>query len=146
MSERRARQAKAPGATMHGRPGPVGRLGVSPGEGVISSTSGPAGAASVAAEDRWLFIYYRVASVDAVAAGPAVQHLQSRLCRTWPGLQAQWFRRPEEKDGMQTWMEIYARPGGITAEVQAHIEEEARVLAPWCRGPRHVEVFVPCAS
>lgn len=111
-----------------------------------SSTSGSSEPAGGVAVDRWLFIYYRVASVDAVAAGPAVQHLQSRLRQRWPGLQAQWFRRPEEKDGMQTWMEIYARPGGITAEVQAHIEDEARSLAHWCRGPRHVEVFVPCAS
>lgn len=117
-----------------------------PGDGVTSSTSQPAGGGCAPAGERWLFIYYRVASADAVAAAAAVRHLQSRLRQTWPGLQAQWLRRPEEKDGMQTWMEIYARPGGITAEVQAHIEEEARALAPWCRGPRHVEVFVPCAS
>lgn len=120
--------------------------GPAAGKNVTSFTPRPLDAGDGAAENRWLFIYYRVASKDAAAAAEAVQRLQCRLRQAWPDLQAQWLKRPDEKDGMQTWMEIYCSPGGITAAVQAHIEREAQALAPWCHGPRHVEVFVPCVS
>jgi hypothetical protein len=56
------------------------------------------------------------------------------------------MRRPEEKDGMQTWMELYRHPGGLSPELEAEIARAAEaVQRDWIDGPRHVEVFVPCA-
>lgn len=95
---------------------------------------------------RQLFIYYRVASGRAAAARLAIEALQARLRLALPGLRTQLLRRPDEKDGLQTWMEVYAHPDGVSLRAQEHIEAAARELQALCPGPRHVEVFVPCAS
>jgi hypothetical protein len=47
-------------------------------------------------------------------------------------------------------METYAtdpmtHPAGITPQLQTEIDAEARALAPLIDGPRHTEVFSPCA-
>jgi hypothetical protein len=34
-------------------------------------------------------------------------------------------------------------PGGVGEDLQAAIDNAARALAPWQRGPRHTEVFEP---
>ncbi|PPE70642.1 DUF4936 family protein [Caldimonas thermodepolymerans] len=93
---------------------------------------------------RALFIYYRIASADAGAARPAVEAMHAALRRRHPELEAALWRRPQEKDGVQTWMEIYAHPQGVSEALEAEIEEAARTLSPWLQGARHVEVFVPC--
>jgi hypothetical protein len=112
---------------------------------VTSSTPAPPSAPAGTGEARTLFIYYRVASSQAVAARPAVEALQARLREALPGLQTQLMRRPEEKDGQQTWMEIYSHPQGVSPQAQDQIEAAARELRGLGPGPRHVEVFVPCA-
>lgn len=113
---------------------------------MTSSTPGASAPSDSTGEVRTLFIYYRVASSQAAAARLAVEALQSRLREALPGLQTQLLRRPEEKDGQQTWMEIYSHPQGVSPQAQDHIEAAARELQALCPGPRHVEVFVPCAS
>ncbi len=113
---------------------------------MTSSTPAPPSAPASADEARTLFIYYRVASSRAAAARLEVEALQSRLREALPGLQTQLLRRPEEKDGQQTWMEIYSHPQGVSPQAQDHIEAAARELQALCPGPRHVEVFVACAS
>jgi hypothetical protein len=77
---------------------------------------------------------------------PAVEALQACLRVALPGLQTQLLRRPETVDGFQTWMEIYQHPQGVSAQDQELIEGAARQLRSLCSQPRHVEVFVPCAS
>jgi uncharacterized iron-regulated membrane protein len=99
---------------------------------------------------RELFIYYRVHSVDAEASSAAVRAFQARLCERYPALLVRLLRRPGEVDGSQTWMETYAtdpmrNPDGITAELQAAIEAQARQQLPAFDGPRHTEVFIACA-
>jgi hypothetical protein len=113
---------------------------------VTSSTPGAPAPSDRTGEVRTLFIYYRVASSQAAAARLAVEALQSRLREALPGLQTQLLRRPEEKDGQQTWMEIYSHPQGVSLQAQDQIEAAARELRGLGPGPRHVEVFVPCAS
>jgi Domain of unknown function (DUF4936) len=100
---------------------------------------------------RELFVYYRVRADQAEAALGVVRDLQARLSEQHPGLIARLLRRPETRDGTQTWMEAYAvdaahAPVGIDASLQAAIEAEAVTLQPWLDGPRHTEVFVACAS
>lgn len=94
---------------------------------------------------RRLFIYYRIASADAAAAQPVARAMQDALCARHPGLQAELWRRPQEKDGMQTWMEIYMHAEGVGPVLEGEIASAAQVLAAWLQGPRHCEVFVPCA-
>ena len=100
---------------------------------------------------RELFVYYRVATADAAAAQAQVQALHAQLRGIDPGLDARLLRRPDEADGQQTWMETYALdagegPAGVGPELQAEIEARAGRLLTLIDGPRHVEVFVPCAS
>jgi quinol monooxygenase YgiN len=95
---------------------------------------------------RELFVYYRVRSDNAAAAHAAVQRLQAQLRHDDPHLSARLLRRPEEENGLQTWMEIYADEAGITEAMQARIEASAHALLPFIDGSRHTEVFIACAS
>ena len=95
---------------------------------------------------RELFVYYRVAAPQAVAALGAVQRLQAGLGERHARLQARLLRRDAEPGGAQTWLEIYAWPGsvgGVTQSVQAEIEHAAEALMALIDGPRHCEVFEP---
>lgn len=95
-----------------------------------------------------LFIYYRAVPAHASALRDAVQALQARLIRAQPGLSARLLHRPELRDGLQTWMEVYGLPAGADVEASALAIEHAAeaALAPWLASPRHVEHFVACAS
>jgi hypothetical protein len=53
-----------------------------------------------------LYVYYKVRGIDAARLAPLVRAMQERLA-TQQGVRGQLKRRPEEKDGLQTWMEIY---------------------------------------
>ena len=96
---------------------------------------------------RELFVYYRVAAADAARCAAEVAAFQARLTRDEPGLIARLLARPGAADGIETWMETYAlgtpQGAGIDARLEARIADEAAALAPFLRGPRHVEVFVP---
>ncbi len=95
---------------------------------------------------RTLFIYYRVAVTRGPGALQAVQSMQHGLRERHADLKAELLRRPEEKDGMQTWMETYSRPGGVDAALEADIAQAAEdIQRDWIQGPRFVEAFVPCA-
>lgn len=104
---------------------------------------------------RELFIYYRIHLQAVPAAKAAVVAMQTRLRQLHPGLSARLLCRAEPDTALdaaptQTWMETYAidpmtHPAGITPELQAEIDAEARVLAAWIAGVRHTEAFLPCA-
>lgn len=95
---------------------------------------------------RDFYVYYKVRNEDAGKLAPLVHAMQRRLAQD-AGVQVQLKRRPEDRDGLQTWMEVY--PGAANgfeallsqAAVEAGIE---RHLA----GPRRLEIFTdlpPCA-
>ena len=92
-----------------------------------------------------LFIYYRVRSADALAAQAAVAQFQAQLRTDYPRLIARLLRRPIEDNGLQTWMETYASDDGIGDAMRIDIETRALALSPVLDGPRHTEVFIPCA-
>ena len=92
-----------------------------------------------------LYVYYKVRAEDAVELAPRVRAMQARLARD--GASCQLKRRPEARDGLQTWMEVYPATvdGFDSALEQAALEAG---LAAFIQGPRRSEVFVdlpPCA-
>lgn len=93
---------------------------------------------------RDLYIYYKVPAADAPALWPRVQALQAQLAARH-GVAGQLRRRPQAKDGLQTWMEIYPdAPGGFDALLAGALQDAGIAIA----GPRHTEVFTddsPCA-
>lgn len=87
------------------------------------------------------YVYYRVAEADLAAAVAAVQAAQRRLRDANAGLHTECLRRPGAKDGLVTLMEIYAF--ATTHDTAAVEAQAAAASAPWRRGERHVEAFVP---
>ncbi|MFM9433064.1 hypothetical protein ACFDR9_000093 [Janthinobacterium sp. CG_23.3] len=93
-----------------------------------------------------LYIYYQVREEDAAALLGLVTALQARL-GAQHGVAAQLKRRPDSKDGLQTWMEIYAATApGFAAALDAAAQQSG--VAALAAGARHTEVFMdlnPCA-
>lgn len=93
-----------------------------------------------------LYIYYRVAEAQAAALLPRVEAMQAALASSH-GVQVALKRRPDSKDGLQTWMEVYgAVPSGFDRALADSVA--AAGLGSHISGERHTEVFVdvrPCA-
>jgi len=103
--------------------------------------------AGTAGESGW-FIYYRVPEAELATVAAAVRGFQARLQADWPGLRAEWLRRPELVGGQLTLMEVYRWAGigtAAAAGLAAAIEDAAGVLAPHLASERHREQFLPCA-
>jgi hypothetical protein len=93
-----------------------------------------------------LYVYYKVREHDAARLAPLVRAMQQRLAGG-EGVQAQLKRRPEAREGLQTWMEVYP---GVGEEFAAALERaaDAAGLHALIDGPRRAEVFTdlaPCA-
>lgn len=96
---------------------------------------------------RRLYIYYRIPAARAAEAHAAVCRYHRDFRERDAELQLELLRRPGEKDGLQTWMEVCTRPGGIDETLQSRlVSRMERELAGLLQGGLHVEVFVPCAS
>jgi hypothetical protein len=91
-----------------------------------------------------LYIYYQVREADASQYLPLVAAMQSRLAARY-SLAPQLKRRPQARDGLQTWMEVYpATPDGFEAVLTQAVAESG--LPALLAGPRHVEVFTDLVS
>lgn len=87
-----------------------------------------------------LYIYYRVRSENATALQVRASAMQHRLASEC-GIAGSLKRRPEEKDGRQTWMEVYHTvPDGFEAMIDAAVSRDG--LAKLIDGPRHTEHFM----
>ena len=92
------------------------------------------------------FVYYRVPAQHLQRARAAVCSMHEALRVEDPALAARLLRRGDTAaSAEETWMETYSRPGGIGAELLAHIEALADGWADCRSGRRHVEVFEACA-
>lgn len=93
-----------------------------------------------------LYIYYRVRSEYAAVLQAKVSSMQQYLSREY-GIVTALKRRPEEKEGRQTWMEIYhALPDGFDAILERAVTQAG--LACLIDGQRNTEYFLdvpPCA-
>ena len=89
-----------------------------------------------------LYVYYKVREQDAASLAPRVRAMQAQL-----GSPGQLKRRPEARDGLQTWMEVYPSvPNGFDATVEQAAHGAG--LIELIQGPRRSEVFTdltPCA-
>jgi hypothetical protein len=93
-----------------------------------------------------LYVYYKVREPDAAALAPRVRALQAQVAQQH-GVQAQLKRRPEVRDGLQTWMEVYP---GVAAGFPAQLDTAAAGagIDALIAGPRRAEIFTdlpPCA-
>lgn len=94
---------------------------------------------------RELYVYWRVAPGDRVAAVADLRAMQAELRAAWPELQARMLQRAggDAADSV-TLMETYAAAQGVDCALQARVAVlAAERLARWCVGERHVEVFEP---
>ena len=93
-----------------------------------------------------LYVYYQVRNEDAAALAPQVRAMQAQLFAQYR-VAGQLKRRPETRDGLQTWMEIYpATQGGFDDALTRAVLDDA--LLALIVGKRHTEIFTelpPCA-
>jgi hypothetical protein len=82
-----------------------------------------------------LYVYYKVREADAPALAPRVRVLQARV-----GVPAQLKRRPDVRDGLQTWMEIYPSvDDGFPARLDTAAREAG--FEGLIQGERRTEIF-----
>jgi hypothetical protein len=83
-----------------------------------------------------LYVYYKVREGDAAALAPRVRALQDGV-----GVPHQLKRRPDVRDGLQTWMEVYP---GVDDDFPARLDAAARSagLDALIEGPRRAEIFM----
>ncbi len=87
-----------------------------------------------------LYVYYKVGGQQAARLEPLVRAMQARLAGEL-GVSGQLKRRPDTRDGLQTWMEVYTGVGEQFAP-QLDAAAAAAGLADLIEGPRRAEVFV----
>ena len=97
-----------------------------------------------------LYVYYKVRSVDAAALAPRVRAFQAGVAERL-GVTGQLKRRPDARDGLQTWMEVYPAVADDFAD-RLSVAAVVAGLDGAIVGARHAEVFVdlpaesaPCA-
>lgn len=89
-----------------------------------------------------LYVYYKVREEHAASLAPRVRAMQADL-----DAPAQLKRRPETREGLQTWMEVYpSAASGFDAAVERAALGAG--LHELIEGPRRSEIFTdlpPCA-
>ncbi len=89
-----------------------------------------------------LFVYYKVPLAEHAHCLSLVNKFQQALQLKWPALEMEMAQRPNPSaEGLETWMEIYKHPAGLTEEVIASI---AQLAADMGLPPKRAsEVFIP---
>lgn len=91
-----------------------------------------------------IYIYYTVRTGLADALSSRVLEMQANLGSKC-GIVAALKRRPLEKDGRHTWMEIYlAVPDGFDTVLENAVAQSG--LATLIDGERHAEYFMDASS
>jgi hypothetical protein len=69
-----------------------------------------------------LFVYYKVPQAEHASAKLLVDEALSQIQLQFTSIQINLMRRPEvSSEGLETWMEVYHHPSGVSAEMKAHI-------------------------
>jgi len=85
-----------------------------------------------------LYVYYKVRTSEAASLAPRVRAMQAGL--GGPAVKPQLKCRPDARDGLHTWMEVYPSvPDGFPAIVDQAAREAG--LDTVIEGPRRSEVF-----
>lgn len=87
-----------------------------------------------------LFIYYRVPVAHSAKLQKKVMAMQAALHEHW-SVAAALKRRPELKDGCETWMEIYGQiPEDFPAALESAVHDAG--LLALTEGGRQLETFI----
>jgi hypothetical protein len=90
---------------------------------------------------KTLFVYYKLPVDQHASVKTRLQGMSEELLRRIPGLQVERMQRPEiSPEGLETWMEVYRHPAGVSEEMMEHIEAAARNAD--MPQPRRTEVFI----
>jgi len=88
-----------------------------------------------------LFVYYKLHIDQHDSTLTDVKSMARELMLRMPALQIDLMQRPERSpEGIETWMEVYRHPAGISAEMRKMIDDAA--LNAGLPQPRRTEVFV----
>ncbi len=91
-----------------------------------------------------LYVYYRVRREHADELHSRAGAMQRWLAQEY-GIVTALKRRPEEQDGMQTWMEIYqAIPDGFAMSLERAVGQAG--LAALIEGQRNTEYFLDVSA
>ena len=89
-----------------------------------------------------LYVYYKVPALERTATRNALDQYREKITKDIPRLELALMKRPELKDGVETWMEIYTHPDGITDTIVAAINDCLNLFPKLSRWPRATERFV----
>ena len=87
-----------------------------------------------------LCVYYKIDAMLHATWATRLHQFQATLQATFPGLQCELLQRPEVTAGVETWMESYRHPDGLSASLIDVIAQSA--AAAELPLPRHTERFV----
>ena len=89
-----------------------------------------------------LFVYFKLPVDQHEALRPVAQTFQARVVQNWPGLTCELLHRPAATaEHIETWMEVYHHPAGVSPEMVRQIGELA--LEMGMPDKRMAEVFIP---
>lgn len=91
--------------------------------------------------NKTLFVYYKIETLQHASWVQRVRDFQLQLQVRHPLLEVELMQRPASADGLETWMEIYRHPDGITDLLTQAIQSLA--LEMGLPSKRASEVFVP---
>lgn len=89
-----------------------------------------------------LFVYYKLPVTEHAQWLGRVRDFQQAVVHAWAGMTVELMQRPEASpEGLETWMEVYRHPQGVSPEMMASVAALAQThgLPP----KRAAELFVP---
>lgn len=90
-----------------------------------------------------LYVYYKVHTEQAAALLPRVRAMQAGLSAAH-GVSGRLKRRPDTREGMQTWMEVYPDVAGEFETILSLAAQDAGLAA--LAGTRQTEVFMDMST
>ena len=89
-----------------------------------------------------LYVYYKLPADEHALWRPRVKGFAQRVRQRWPDLQVELMQRPDPSaEGLETWMEVYRHPEGVSAQMMAAISQLALELG--LPPKRAAEIFIP---
>ena len=89
-----------------------------------------------------LFVYYKVAIDQHADLRPLAEKFQQRVQLEWQEMRCELLQRPQATpEGIETWMEVYHHPQGLSDDMMLGIERLAQEMG--LPAKRASEVFMP---
>jgi len=74
-----------------------------------------------------LFVYYKLPLQEHAKWALHVRDFQQTVEQRWPGICVELMQRPEPSpEGLETWMEVYKHPQGVSQEMISGIAQLAK--------------------